>query len=657
MSTTTTTAITDAIPSTIPKLDPSGVNWQTFMLRFMDAIQGKGYWGHFDGSESRPGPTGPLEKVEVSDTDGTTTATRPSTTEDDKKAMEKWDRDEATARSLLTQRVPDSTLIMISVYPSVYDQWRWIVKEFTEKSKFTQTSMKTVFLNSKCPDKSDVRKFLDSLRVKKEELITYGVHVSDEDFLSTIIKSLPQYLSHFASNLLANARLWSETGTIDPHRFIAMVSEEYDVLSILRSTKQGGKGSGGGGGLDEALAVEDGGRGRNGKRGKGKRKPKDMSNITCWCCKKKGHYASNCPENPDRVQKNEKESKPNKGVANAVEDDDSDDINLFAAVEEGEIKGSFGSDSEVGEMTREEWVEAMDEELWALWEERIWEGYENVDREIDDEDDEIPELEEIPVSDDEEDEDMVTYCYDSRPITPTINAVTTTPANIDVQITLYDSGSTRHLSPYRDNFINFQTIPPFSLRAANKGSFDATGIGEMVVNVPNGTDTSMIHLSNVLYSPEVGYNLISIGQLDEMGYTCTFRKGRCIIESPEGERVGEILRNTRGVYRVEEVMSTEDEEEWVGAVEDEVTLEQFHRRMGHIAPDTARKLISKGLVTGVKLAGSNSTTPFFCEACVFAKSTAVPIPKVREGERAKEFGGEVHSDLWGPAPVETLRGH
>ena len=27
-------------------------------------------------------------------------------------------------------------------------------------------------------------------------------------------------------------------------------------------------------------------------------------------------------------------------------------------------------------------------------------------------------------------------------------------------------------------------------------------------------------------------------------------------------------------------------------------------------------------------------------------------PKVREGKRASDFGGEVHSDLWGKSPVE-----
>ncbi|PPR00726.1 hypothetical protein CVT24_000950 [Panaeolus cyanescens] len=394
---------------------------------------------------------------------------------------------------------------MISVYPSVYDRWRWIVKEFTEKSKFTQTSMKAAFLNSKCPDKSDVRKFLDALRIKKEELITYGIHVSDEDFLSTIIKSLPQYLSHFASNLLANARLWSATGTIDPHRFIAIVSEEYDRTAIIPASKNGGNGGGGNGG----------GKGK----GKWRRKKKDLSDVTCWCCKKK------------------------------VEDDDSDGINLFAAVKD---EGSL-VDGDVGEMSREEWEEALDKELWELWTKMIFEGYEN----------------------DSEDEDFEAVYYDgpnSRPTTPITYSVSTSQNNNNIRVTFYDSGSTPHITPYRENLYEFQATPPYSLRAANQGSFDATGIGKIDIDVPNGTETSKIQLTDVLYSPEVGYSLVSIGQLDEMGYTCTFGKGRCIIEDPDGVKVGEVWKN------------------------------------------------------------------------------------VREGDRAKEFGDEVHSDLWGPAPVETLRG-
>ena len=78
--------------------------------------------------------------------------------------------------------------------------------------------------------------------------------------------------------------------------------------------------------------------------------------------------------------------------------------------------------------------------------------------------------------------------------------------------------------------------------------------------------------------------------------------------------------------------------------------------MGHISLKSAQKLVSQGLVTGIFLDMTDPVKPFFCESCVYAKLSCKPISKVREGEQAKEFGGKVHSDLWGPTPVESKGG-
>ena len=34
--------------------------------------------------------------------------------------------------------------------------------------------------------------------------------------------------------------------------------------------------------------------------------------------------------------------------------------------------------------------------------------------------------------------------------------------------------------------------------------------------------------------------------------------------------------------------------------------------------------------------------------------THSPLPKERTGKRANKFGGEVHTDVWGPSPVKSL---
>ncbi|GLB45851.1 putative reverse transcriptase (RNA-dependent DNA polymerase) [Lyophyllum shimeji] len=192
---------------------------------------------------------------------------------------------------------------------------------------------------------------------------------------------------------------------------------------------------------------------------------------------------------------------------------------------------------------------------------------------------------------------------------------------------VYDSGCTRHISPYRDDFENFIEIFPKAFCAANKQRFMAVGKGEMEVDVPNGVDVSQLELMEVLYSPEVGYTLVSI----------------------DGEVVGEIPKSVKGMCKVDH------EQETANAAVKTLTLNQFHRRMGHISPAVTRHLVKEGFVTGVRLE-STPAGDFFCESCIYTKATRKPVSKVRVSERTKEFGDEIDSNLWGPARVATKQG-
>ncbi|PBK66925.1 hypothetical protein ARMSODRAFT_838483, partial [Armillaria solidipes] len=76
-----------------------------------------------------------------------------------------------------------------------------------------------------------------------------------------------------------------------------------------------------------------------------------------------------------------------------------------------------------------------------------------------------------------------------------------------------------------------------------------------------------------------------------------------------------------------------------------LTFMDLHRRMGHIAPEAARRLVLDGLVDGVELEDVGGV-PTFCESCVFAKAKRKSVPKEREGQRKRTYGEEVYSDLW-----------
>jgi hypothetical protein len=596
MSTTLTT--TDLLPSSVPKLLANGLNWTAFSMRFQDAVEAKGLWGHFDGTTTQPAVSNP-----------------PTT--DEQEALTKWVKDERTAKALLTHRIPDSTLIRVHGKASLKDRWELIVTEFSSKGAFAQADLRTHFMESRCPDRGNVREFLDGLRVKKEELATYGVGIEEKDYRSTIIKSLPPHLSAFASNLLAGAKLYSSTKTIDPDELITLVSEEYERHAAHKSRRPA-HASGKAEDRDEAMFVSGNGKGKRPER-----KPKG----TCWNCGDKGHYKNKCPK-PDKTQGDKKRDSPKgAGSANAaVESDDEEGAAFFA---------DYDSDDELPQLLSN-CESDSDDDCANDWFSEVSDDSEN-DRET----------EELPIADESDTCSLVSVDQeDAHAVCAEVNSA----AENLPQTEVYDSGCTRHITPYRDAVTSYTPIPPKSFRAANRKNFNAVGMGEMRINVPNGATTSQLNLTEVLYSPDVGYTLVSIGRLNDAGFAVSFADGKCVIRDRNDQLVGTVLKTGHGLYRVSH------EQDIANSAKEVLTLDQFHRRMGHISPEIARRLVTKGFVTGVKLETLPSGEPFFCESCVYAKATRKPLPKIRDGTRATAFGQEVHSDLWGPAPVTTKAG-
>lgn len=124
----------------------------------------------------------------------------------------------------------------------------------------------------------------------------------------------------------------------------------------------------------------------------------------------------------------------------------------------------------------------------------------------------------------------------------------------------------------------------------------------------------------------------------------------CNKKGEDGEKVGKVVKGGKRVYRVKH------EDGVASAAEEVLTLDRFYHCMGHISFQTAKQLVKNKLITGVRLEYTLSNQPFFCESCVYAKAMRKSVPKMREGERASTFGGEVHSDLWGKSPVESKGG-
>jgi hypothetical protein len=518
---TAPTSLSDTLPSSIPKLDASGLNWAIFAVRFQDAVEAKGFWGHFTGDKVRPAAAPPAAATTG---DAPAAADKPTLTAEELALIQKqWDKDELSAKSLLTQKIPDSTLMRIHTKKTVRERWEAIVTEYTEKGAYAQTDLRARFLDSKCPERFNVREFLDTLRVKREELASVGVEIDEKDYRSTIISSLPNALANFASSQLAAARMFAPTKTIAPDALISLISEEYERQKNQRNRRSGGKGREE---VDEAMHV---GSSLSSWKGKGKAKRDEMARGICWNCGEKGHHKFKCPKPKgylDSQKKNSGGGDSNKkatGSANAVmENHESDSDGVFAVHCETETDFEGSLSTSLTSIS----AHSVQDSMPGLVPVSATDGEEE---DVESEGEDVGWFSEVASDAD----DFADAGWESDEDSEVDNGLETAPEVLNMflhgevaddipRVEIFDSGTTRHISPYRNDFETLSATAPQTLRAANKGSFSAVGVGELVIDVPNGVEVSQLRLTEVLYSPEVGYTLVSIGQLDEKGFSTTF---------------------------------------------------------------------------------------------------------------------------------------
>ena len=212
---------------------------------------------------------------------------------------------------------------------------------------------------------------------------------------------------------------------------------------------------------------------------------------------------------------------------------------------------------------------------------------------------------------------------------------------------LFDSGASRHMSPFRNCFMNYKEIEPRPIQAADKRIFHAVGLGDLKIEVPKGTSFTPIILKDIFHALDMGLTIVSINRIARARYLVKFKGKFCIIRDKAGARVGLILANQNGLYKVNSIYAATPSEE-------HVDLAMLHRCLAHIALDAVWKLVSCGAIEGIKLIDDGS--PLICDVCEQVKATWKPICKECEAPLANTFGREIHSDLWGPVPVCSLGG-
>ncbi|KIP03168.1 hypothetical protein PHLGIDRAFT_78019 [Phlebiopsis gigantea 11061_1 CR5-6] len=220
-------------------------------------------------------------------------------------------------------------------------------------------------------------------------------------------------------------------------------------------------------------------------------------------------------------------------------------------------------------------------------------------------------------------------------------------ASYDSIVDVYDSGATRHMTPFRHLLYNYRDIEERTVLAAGNSQFPARGMGDMRVTAWNGTRWIRFRITEVLYAPAMTATLISLGKLDDTGHRMVIENGEMQLWRLDGLLC--IIPKVRGLYRVYHAAS----EESYAASGPQISLYDLHRRLGHLSYSYLKRMLkdSDGYGLSVDPARMEETE---CDVCPRAKATRQPIASHRSSPRAADFGDRIHMDVWGPAPVQTI---
>ncbi|KAJ7211051.1 hypothetical protein C8J57DRAFT_1606065, partial [Mycena rebaudengoi] len=85
------------------------------------------------------------------------------------------------------------------------------------------------------------------------------------------------------------------------------------------------------------------------------------------------------------------------------------------------------------------------------------------------------------------------------------------------------------MTPFRHRLTNYIEIPPRGIQAADRKVFQAIGKGDLHISFPHGKQTTRVLARDVLYAPNLGGTLLSVGCITAAGYGLHFRGQECRI--------------------------------------------------------------------------------------------------------------------------------
>lgn len=225
----------------------------------------------------------------------------------------------------------------------------------------------------------------------------------------------------------------------------------------------------------------------------------------------------------------------------------------------------------------------------------------------------------------------------------------------EVNSWIVDSGATCHICNNKQSFLEFHSSKrPQHVTLGDGHSLSATGTGNVVIELLLGNNkTRQCHLSDVLYVPELSYNLLSVSKATEAGKRVEFHSTDCQIVDQEGKVVAVGLRKGNLYYLSCQQKRMEQAHMSDAQLNGRSKEFIWHKRFGHLNEKSLRILASQQLVDDFDYNISKQIP--FCESCVEGKLHKIPFPSQGRTRAAIPLG-LVHSDVCGPMSTQSLSG-
>lgn len=214
---------------------------------------------------------------------------------------------------------------------------------------------------------------------------------------------------------------------------------------------------------------------------------------------------------------------------------------------------------------------------------------------------------------------------------------------------IVDSGATSHITGNKEFFVSLDDEYRGEVDLADGTKVNIIGKGTCAIKcVNNKGNVITANITDVLYSPKIGGNLLSVSKLAHKGFTLKFNKSGC--ELIQNNKQIAALDECNNLYKLRQpdvICAAKVLDKHGGC------LHYWHRVFGHRDPKAIKEMIKGGLIEGAELIECSCQGD--CEVCLKAKLTRLPFPH-KATNHSKAVLELVHTDVCGPMQTASNTG-